>query len=196
MTAIVRSPESFYFCSFLLGVMEAGFFPGIILYLTYWYPTSKRAHTTALFMTAIPFSGIVGGIISGWILYSFSGMNGLSGWQWLFLLEGAPIMLLGIVTFFYLDDGIDSAKWLTQEEKDFLKREIEVDRKDNSRHSLKDALLDLTVWALSLIYFCFVVGLFGINFWLPQITRNTGEESPLNIGLINAIPSCFALDLW
>ena len=100
MTMLVGSPESFYFCRFLLGVMEAGFFPGIILYLTYWYPASKRAHTTALFMTAIPVSGIIGGIVSGWVLHYFSGIYGLSGWQWLFLLEGVPVVLLGIATFF------------------------------------------------------------------------------------------------
>lgn len=193
MTALVRSPESFYFCRFLLGVMEAGFFPGIVLYLTYWYPAGRRAHTTALFMTAIPFSGIIGGILSGWILNSFSGIYGLSGWQWLFLLEGSPVVLLGIITFFFLDDGIDSAGWLTQKEKDFLREKIELDKKDKSRHSLKDALWDFRVWALSLVYFCFAVGLYGINFWLPQIVRNTGIESSLNIGMITAIPNCFAI---
>lgn len=193
MTMLVGSPESFYFCRFLLGVMEAGFFPGIILYLTYWYPASKRAHTTALFMTAIPVSGIIGGIVSGWVLHYFSGIYGLSGWQWLFLLEGVPVVLLGIATFFYLDDGIDSAGWLTQKEKDFLRKEIELDEKNKSRHSLKDGLLDFRVWVLSLVYFCSAVGLYGINFWLPQIVRNTGVESPLNIGLITAIPNCFAI---
>ena len=138
----MTSTTGFHVCRFLLGLMEAGFFPGIILYLTYWYPPAKRAHTTAMFLTAIPVSGLVGGPLSGWILENFSGASGMSGWQWLFLLEGLPSIVLGVVTLFYLDDGILGAKWLTQDEKKLLAHHIEMEKQEKTRHSLKDCFIN------------------------------------------------------
>lgn len=193
LTMVISSATGFYICRFLLGVMEAGFFPGIILYFTYWYPAKKRAHTTALFLTAIPVSGLVGGPLSGWILDTFTGAHGLAGWQWLFLLEGIPSVLLGIVTLWYLDDGIDAARWLTRDEKDALKYHIAAEKKDKTRHSLKDGLFEWKVWLFGIVYFCFVAGLYGLSFWLPQMIKSTGIKSALNIGLLTAIPNAVAI---
>jgi D-galactonate transporter len=193
LTMFANSANTFYICRFVLGVMEAGFFPGIILYFTYWYPAKRRAHTTALFLTAIPVSGVIGGPVSGWILETFSGSHALAGWQWLFLLEGIPSLLLGIVTLWYLDDGIDAAKWLTQEEKQVLKDHIAAEKQEKSRHSLRDGLLDWRVWLFGFVYFCFVVGLYGISFWLPQMIKSTGVQNALYIGLLTAIPNAVAI---
>ncbi|MBC7481578.1 MAG: MFS transporter, partial [Rhizobacter sp.] len=110
LTMFVTTPTEFYFIRFLLGVAEAGFFPGIILYLSQWFPAERRGRVTALFMTALPMSGVIGSPASGWILQTFAGVNGWAGWQWLFLLEGMPTVLVGIVVWFYLDDKIESAK--------------------------------------------------------------------------------------
>lgn len=117
LTMFVSTPAMFYTMRFLLGVAEAGFFPGVILYLTYWYPAHRRGRMTTLFMTAVALSGVVGGPISGYILKTFDGMNGWRGWQWLFLLEGVPSVLVGILLLFALDDGIAKAKWLDGDER-------------------------------------------------------------------------------
>ena len=121
------SPASFYVLRFLLGVAEAGFFPGIILYLTYWYPAGRRARIVALFMSGVAVAGVVGGPLSGWIMRAFDGDLGLKGWQWLFLLEGMPSVLLGVWTLYFLDDGIRSARWLDEDEKQYLERAIAED---------------------------------------------------------------------
>jgi MFS family permease len=121
------SAASFYVLRFLLGVAEAGFFPGIILYLTYWYPAQRRARMVALFMSGVAVAGVVGGPLSGWIMKAFAGLNGWSGWQWLFLLEGLPSVLL-VWTLFYLDDGIRAARWLSEDDKQALERELAGER--------------------------------------------------------------------
>ena len=184
----VESATSFYVMRFLLGVSEAGFFPGIILYLTYWYPAARRARMTALFMSAVALSGVIGGPLSGWIMQSFAGLNGLKGWQWLFILEGLPSVLVGIVTFFYLDDSIKQAKWLTSEEKALLERNIVVENTGKQDLSIRAVFADLRVWLMSLIYFSFVMGLYGVSFWLPTIIKATGVKDALQIGLLTAIP--------
>ena len=117
---LVQTPTSFYILRFFLGVAEAGFFPGIILYLTYWYPAARRAKVTSLFMTGIPMAGVIGGPLSGWILTSFDGVNGLAGWKWLFILEAAPSILLGLMVLVYLNDKISDATWLSPQEKAML----------------------------------------------------------------------------
>lgn len=189
----VSSATSFYVVRFLLGVAEAGFFPGIILYLTYWYPAERRARMTALFMTAIALSGVIGGPISGWIMSSFGGVAGLKDWQWLFVLEGVPSVVMGIVTFFYLDDGIDQAKWLTNEEKTMLKRNIVTENAEKEDLHIGAVFAHPRVWLMSLIYFCFVMGLYGVGFWLPTIIKATGVKDPLQIGLLTAIPYAFGV---
>lgn len=189
----VSSATSFYVVRFLLGVAEAGFFPGIILYLTYWYPAERRARMTALFMTAIALSGVIGGPISGWIMSSFGGVAGLKDWQWLFVLEGVPSVVMGIVTFFYLDDGIDQAKWLTNEEKTMLKRNIVTENAEKEDLHIGAVFAHPRVWLMSLIYFCFVMGLYGVGFWLPTIIKATGVKDALQIGLLTAIPYAFGV---
>lgn len=184
----VTTSTTFYILRFLLGVAEAGFFPGVILYLTYWYPSHRRAKMTALFMTAIAMSGVIGGPVSGWIMQSLAGAYGWAGWQWLFLLEALPSVLVGIIVMFYLDDGIQKAKWLSHEEKQILEKNIQLESVGKQSHSVRDAFADGRIWLMSLIYFCFVMGLYGVSFWLPTIIEATGVESTLNIGLLSAIP--------
>ena len=113
--AFVTTPTMFYVLRFLLGVAEAGFIPGVLLYLTYWYPANRRGRITAIFLAAIPMSSIFGGPLSGWILNSLDGSHGLSGWQWLFVVETIPSMILGILTLFYLDDRVEHVTWLDAE---------------------------------------------------------------------------------
>ena len=134
----VTTPTVFYVLRFLLGVAEAGFFPGVILYLTYWYPSYRRARIIALFMTGIPVAGVIGGPISGWVLKVMTGAYGLAGWQWLFLIEALPSLILGAAVFVYLDDGIAGARWLAAEQKEFLARRITEDQQQVSSHSLRE----------------------------------------------------------
>ncbi|MET4691725.1 MFS transporter [Sinorhizobium fredii] len=184
------SETVFYILRFLLGVAEAGFFPGIILYLTTWYPAHRRAKIITTFMSAIPISSIFGNPLSGLLMDSFHGTHGLSGWQWMFLIEAIPAIIFGIATFFYLDDTIGHAKWLTKEEKKVLTANIEAENrtKSSSPHSIKGTLTDRRVWLMCLIYFCFVLGQYGLNFWMPTLVKATGVTGNLNIGLISAIP--------
>ena len=184
------SETVFYVLRFLLGVAEAGFFPGIILYLTAWYPADRRARIITTFMSAIPISAIFGNPLSGLLMDSFHGTHGLSGWQWMFLIEAVPAILFGVATFFYLDDTIHDAKWLNDEEKRVLTANIEAENwvKTTSPHSIAATLTDRRVWLMCLIYFCFVLGQYGLNFWMPSIVKASGVSGNLNIGLISAIP--------
>ncbi|ANM21178.1 tartrate transporter protein (plasmid) [Rhizobium sp. N541] len=184
------SETVFYVLRFLLGVAEAGFFPGIILYLTAWYPAGRRARIITTFMSAIPISAIFGNPLSGLLMDSFHGTHGLSGWQWMFLIEAIPAILFGIATFFYLDDTIQDAKWLNDEERRVLTANIEAENrvKTTSPHSIAATLTDRRVWLMCLIYFCFVLGQYGLNFWMPSIVKASGVSGNFNIGLISAIP--------
>src|SRR5438552_1769319 len=184
----VTTPASFYILRCLLGLAEAGFFPGIILYLTYWYPAERRGKMTALFMTAIPLSGVIGGPLSGWIMQAFAGANGWAGWQWLFLLEALPSVLMGIAVFFYLDDGISKAKWLSEDQKRMLERNIAHESQEKETHSVLGVFRSGKVWLMSAIYFCCVMGLYGVSFWLPSIIKATGVNSPLDVGLLTMVP--------
>jgi D-galactonate transporter len=192
-TLFVRSETAFYVLRFVLGLAEAGFFPGVILYLTYWFTRAHRARVVAGFMTAITLSGVVGGPVSGWILSRFSGTAGLAGWQWLYLLEGLPSVLVGLVVLFRLDDRPSRAKWLSGEERALLLRRIEDEEKlkrDQGRghHRLTDAFRSPGLWLLALVYFCIVMGLYGISFWLPQVLSDTMTSNPWRIGLLTAVP--------
>ena len=188
----VTSAEMFYILRFLLGVAEAGFFPGIILYLTYWYPSERRGRIVAWFMTAVPLSGVIGGPLSGWALQSFSGVNGWAGWQWMFLIEAVPSVLVGIATIFWLDDGIRRARWLSDSEKQLLEAGVARDTGYQQGHSLAGVFRSGRVWVMSLTYFSFVMGLYGVGFWLPSIIKGTGVQGALNIGLLSAVPYAVA----
>jgi MFS family permease len=189
----VHSEKAFYAMRFLLGIAEAGFFPGIIFYLTLWYPSRLRSTRTALFVSAIAVSGVLGNPISGAIMDSLSGTAGLAGWQWLFLFEGIPSILVGIWVFFYLDSSILEAKWLTAEEKDLLARNLDAEEKHKSEVHVADAFKSGKVWALCAIYFTLMIGLYGISFWLPTIVKAFGVKGYLQVGLITAIPYAVAV---
>jgi len=188
----VHSAGSFYILRLLTGASEAGFFPGIILYFTYWFPSAERGRVTALFMSAIPISGLIGSPFSGWILETFSsGLGGLAGWQWLYLLQGVPTVLLGIGLFFLLNDGIDQARWLDQDERLQLKQAL-IDDERNRPAGVSDSfsrvLRNPSVWVLGVIYFCIQGGVYAINFWLPSIIKSSGIADAMTIGWLSAIP--------
>jgi D-galactonate transporter len=185
----VKLPWHFYTLRFLLGVAEAGFYPGIILYLTYWYPSARRARITALFMAAIPISGIIGGPLSGWIMDRLHGAGGLRGWQAMFLIEAIPSLIMGVAVLVYLDNGIRKAKWLSEPEKVVLERNIAEGEKGVTAHpSLRAMFADKRIWLMSFIYFCCVMGQYGITFWLPTLIKGAGVKTTLGVGLLTAIP--------
>ncbi|WP_070107383.1 MFS transporter [Burkholderia plantarii] len=184
----VRSPAAFYVMRFLLGLAEAGFFPAIVLYLTYWFPSSRRSKVTALFMTGIPMSGVIGGPLSGWLMTRLAGAHGMAGWQWLFLLEGLPTVVLGVLAYFYLDDKVQDAKWLSEAQKAVIARKLEEERAADLLHSVKDGLLNPKILLVSAIYFFYTMGLYGVSFWLPTLIKSSGVADPLHVGLLTAIP--------
>ncbi|MGS0896985.1 MFS transporter [Burkholderia stagnalis] len=193
LTMFVKTPAAFYAMRFLLGAAEAGFFPGVILYLTYWYPAHRRGRMTTVFMTAVALSGVVGGPISGYILKAFDGLNGWHGWQWLYLLEGLPSILAGVLVYALLDDRIDQANWLSAEERELLARNVDAEEAVKSHLSLGAVLANPRVWLMCAIYFSFVIGLYGVGFWLPTLIHATGVADPLTIGLLSTVPYALAV---
>ncbi|KGD87977.1 MFS transporter [Achromobacter sp. RTa] len=189
LTMFAQGPTSFYVLRFLLGVAEAGFFPGIVLYLATWFPSSRRSQIIALFMVAIPVSGAIGGPLSGWIMERFGGAHGLAGWQWLFLVEGLGSLVVGIAAFFVLQDRIESVKWLSADEKRLLAQDLAADDSTRARHSVRQVFRDRKVWLLGLLYFCIAMGNYGLVFWLPTMIRAAGVANLGNIGLLSAVPS-------
>ncbi|MGA8026894.1 MAG: MFS transporter [Bryobacteraceae bacterium] len=192
-TMLVKGAASFYTVRFILGVVESGFFPGVILYLTFWYTSKHRAKMVAAFMTAIPLSGVIGGPVSGWLLDKMSSVGGLRGWQWLFLFEAAPSVLAGLFTMFFLEDNPQKAKWLDNREKSLLIQRLheeETIKKSETpgHHSFADAFRSSKVWLLCFVYFGVVMGNYGISFWLPQILKDTLTKDPFRIGLLTMIP--------
>ncbi len=168
---LVRGPWTFYSLRFLLGVSEAGFFPGMILYLTYWFPSRERARAVAKFMTATSIAGVVGAPLSS-LLLKLDGVAGLHGWQWLFLLEGVPAAIMGVSVLFLLRDNPDDAPWISEPEKQWLDRELDEDRRRNGaseRHNLLDGLRLPLVWMLAAVYFVSQVAVYIINLWMPLI---------------------------
>jgi ACS family tartrate transporter-like MFS transporter len=184
--AFVTGPASFLTMRFLLGVAEAGFFPGIILYLTYWFPASARGRIIGAFMIAIPLSNVVGAPLSTMLLDVM--LFGLSGWQTMFLVEGLPAVLLGVVVAVWLPDGPADARWLTPEEKQTLQRLIDAEQPARGVARLRDAVTSGHVWLFAAIYFGLVTGLYGLGFWAPQIVRALGTLSNREVGLLTAIP--------
>jgi MFS transporter, ACS family, tartrate transporter len=200
LMATINGEWSFYILRFLLGVAEAGFFPGIILYLTYWYPAEYRGRFLAAFVVAVPMSTVIGAPVSG-LLLGLNGAMGLKGWQWLFVIEGIPSVLLGIVTWFYLTDRPEKAEWLNAEQKAWLASKLQAENaaKQATGHlSLGQVLSSPKVIALSLIYFGYVGAVYGMQFWLPQIVKAFGLTNA-QTGFVTAIPYLFgtiAMILW
>jgi ACS family tartrate transporter-like MFS transporter len=188
----LKGVTMFYVMRFLLGAAEAGFFPGVLLYLTYWYPPAERARTIAMFATGGVLAGILGSPISGALL-GLNGVGGLAGWQWLFFLEAVPAVLLGIVVFFVLPDRPSQARWLSDREKRWLHahlaRETARAQPDaDHRHRLADVFTSRHVWLLCLLYFLLNVGSYGFELWLPSIIKSFSNQSDATVGWINAIP--------
>jgi MFS family permease len=190
----VHSPMSFYVLRFLLGVAEAGFFPGIIYYLCDWFPQKQRARAVSWFMAAIPLSIVIGGPLAG-LLLGLDGRLGLAGWQWLFLVEGLPAVILGFVVYFHLDDKPEDARWLHPDEKAWLVREIRSEQqraRDLHHVGIGAAFAHPVVWALGFINLVLQTGSYGLALWVPQILKGFGGLSDLEVGLVSAIPFAFA----
>jgi MFS transporter, ACS family, tartrate transporter len=187
----VQGTASFYALRFVLGVAEAGFFPGIILYLTYWFPAAERARAIAQFMTATAIGGVIGGPVSGALL-TLDGRAGLAGWQWLFLIEGLPAVALGFVVLRYLTDRPEDAEWLPADERAWLSARMQEERaqRAHSHHrlTLGSVFASRAVWHFAFLYFMIVIGFYGITFWLPQIVRAASGLTDLQVGLVSAIP--------
>lgn len=198
--AFVESSTSFYVMRFLLGVAEAGFFPGIILYLSYWFPARNRAGVIALFMAAAPIATAIGSPISAALL-EMHGIMGLAGWQWMFLIEAIPAVILGVVVFFYMTDRPEKAAWLKPDEREWLVKTMQAEdanKGDQQHHSILRGLANPRVLALALIYFGTSAGLYTLGIWAPQIIKELGVSS-MTVGLLNAIPpiiSVVAMILW
>ena len=192
--AFVQTEWQFYTLRFLLGVAEAGLAPGLLLYLTYWFPSYRRARMTVLWFIAIPISGMIGGPLSGLIMDRMSGVHGWFGWQWMFLIEAIPTVLVGLLVLAVLKDSVQDANWLTQEEKSLVKQELAQDNQHKEGHaSVKEFIADKRLWLLAGIYFCVVMGQYAITFWLPTLIRNSGISDNWHIGLLTSLPYMCAI---
>ncbi|MBI0002371.1 MFS transporter [Bartonella sp. W8122] len=192
--AFVQNEWQFYSLRFLLGVAEAGFYPGVILYLTYWFPSHRRAKMFAIFQAGSPAAGIFGNPLSGWIMNTFHSVDSWHGWQWMFVLEAIPAVVLGVIVLLYLDNSVGGAKWLDANEKALVSQDIEADHAAAaSTHSFAELIRNPMVWLMSFIYFCFVMGQYGLTLWLPTLIKASGVEDNLIIGLLGAIPFICAI---
>jgi D-galactonate transporter len=193
--ALVKTPTSFYILRFLLGSFEAGLLPGVILYFTYWFPARWRAQMVAAFLTSIPLSAIVGGPISGWVMGSMEGRAGLANWQWLFVLEGIPSIVVGLVAFVVVVDKPAAANWLTEDEKRLVIADLDADRLNAGprEHGFSRALRLPRVWLLTVIHFCALSSNVTIGFWVPSIIQGFGVTNTLEIGMLSTVPYIAAL---
>ena len=186
--AVVYSAYSFYGIRFLLGIAEAGLFPGVIYYLTYWFPRSRRATITSIFYLAVPIAGVSGSVLSGFIMSEMDGFLGLAGWQWMFLLEAAPAIVLAPIVFLILPDKPAHANWLSRVEKQRLVGNLAGEQPDDHGGSVLQALWTPRVWHLGLILFTIVLAMYGVLFYMPTLIRGAHESSPAVVGLLTAIP--------
>jgi len=188
-TIFVSGPNSWYLLRFLLGAAEAGFFPGVAFYLATWFPAQYRARMLAWFLLGIPVSTVIGGPISG-LLLQMHGMLGLAGWKWLFLVEGLPVVVLGVLVLRMLSDRPEEATWLSPEERRLVRERIQAERRERERQHLWPALRDVRVLLLALVQFGFTAGSYGVGIWLPQIIK-TGQMSNLAVGFVTG--GCYVL---
>jgi MFS family permease len=193
LTVFVSGATSFYVLRFLLGVAEAGFFPGVVLYLSNWFPAQRRSQIIALFMTAIPVSGAIGGPLSGWLMAHLAGVHGIAGWRWLFLVEGLGSLVVGVAAFFVLTDNIADVRWLNAEEKSRIAADLARDALTRTETTARGAFANPKVWLLGLLYFCIAMGNYGLAFWVPTIIKASGVASIGNIGLLSAVPSLISV---
>ncbi|MEC3978874.1 MFS transporter [Amycolatopsis sp. H20-H5] len=200
--ATIQGETSFYVLRFLLGVAEAGFFPGMILYLTYWFPAARRGTVTGLFMVAVPLSTAIGAPLGG-LLLKLDGFGGMSGWRWLFIAEGLPSVVLGVVLFWLLPDRPANAKWLTGEELEWIDTTLAAENAATAERnplSVRRALFHPRVIGLGLVYFALAFGLYGLGFWMPQIIKASLKiTDDLDVTLLTAAPyaiGAVAMILW
>jgi len=188
--AFISGPTSFYVARFMLGIAEAGFFPGIILYLTYWFPAARRGKIIAIFMIAIPLAGLIGAPLSGAIMTWFDGYHGWAGWRWMFMLEAIPALALGLALPFILSSRVADAKWLSDEEKALIESDLAAEEhgQEIGHGRLRDLMADPLVLRLAIVYFCCIMGQYGITFWLPTLVSSVAHGSPLITGLLSALP--------
>lgn len=192
-TLFVRDETTFYIARFLLGVAEAGFFPGALYLLSRWFPSARRTRMTAVFFIGVPVSGVLGSIVSGWIMHALGGAAGLADWQWLFLIEGIPPILLAVAVAFFLADEPEQAKWLTPAQKELVRADLEEDRRSKGespvRHGgMLSALRDPKVWILGLCACGAYTLANAVSYWTPRIIAEAGVGDVLNLGLFSAIP--------
>jgi MFS family permease len=194
-TMFVTEAWHFYVLRFLLGAAEAGFLPGVLFYLTQWFPTYRRGRVIALFMIGLPLSSLVGGPVSGWIMSHFHQVNGLQGWQWLFLLEAIPTVVLGFLTLKVLPNTIQDAAWLNERQKSLLEQKLVEDESERpgTPYTFRDGFWDIKVWMLGGIDFSILLCAYAMGFWLPTFIKNAGVTDTVNIGLLTAIPSLMGL---
>ena len=192
-TAWVSTPMHFYLLRFLLGIAEAGFYPGMLLYLTYWFPSHRRGRMVALLSAGNPVSGILGGPLSGYIMTATAGIAGMHGWQWLFILEALPGILLGVMVCRRLNDKVAHATWLSAEDRARVQFDLDMEGKTRTHGSVSQVFCSARVWLLSLILFGIIMGSYALSFWQPTIIKGTGIKSPALIGLMTMIPYTAAL---
>lgn len=188
----IESSTMFYVLRFLLGICEAGFFPGVILYLNYWFPTHRQSRVMSGFLMALPVSLMLGGMLSGWLMTSMDGWHDLAGWQWMLLMEGVPSVIMAVVVFTCLCDNIDKARWLTDAQKQLLKANLQQEEQGKVSR-LGDVFFNPRVWLLVMILLTFNTGFYGLAFWMPSIIKSAGVTSSLEIGLLTAIPYTVAV---
>lgn len=191
-TMFVRDETWFYVVRFIIGVLEAGFVPGVLYFFTQWFPAARRGRINTMFMASIALCGIVGGPLSGGIMKFVDGAYGLAGWQWLFLIEGIPSVVLGLILIAVLDDRIEDAKWLSAIEKSRWIQLIRTEKKSEAVHNFSAALREPATYTLSIIYMCLASGMYGLVFWMPQLIRTAGTQDTFVIGLISALPYAVA----
>ncbi|QGY03606.1 MFS transporter [Methylobacterium mesophilicum SR1.6/6] len=189
----VHSESMFYLMRFLLGAAEAGFIPGVLYYLNCWFPAAYKGKATSLFMAGIPIAGMIGAPLSGWILHGLGGVGGLSGWQWVFLIEALPSILAGFFCLYWLDNDPKSATWLSDEEKSIIAADQDREASVKQVHTIREGLKDRKTWLLSALYMTFTIGLYAVSFWLPSIIVQSGIIDPLAVGFLTALPYTAAL---
>ncbi|VVD72371.1 MFS transporter permease [Pandoraea communis] len=190
--AFVSAPWQFYVVRFLLGVAEAGFYPGVILFLTYWFPNRRRAKMTAIFQAGIPVAGLIGGPLSGWILDTFHQVGGHAGWQWVFVLEALPTIPLAIGVLLILTDRVKDAKWLTQAQRELIAHDIAQDDQGRPHMPMSQIVRDVRIGKIILMTFPAMMALYTLGFYLPTLIKDAGAVGGLQVGLLSAIPYCVA----